>query len=130
MVLDYSKVCAACSTPLDSPPRDGPDSMCALLHTDAGRATLQDMRENRERRDKRATSAVTPQPNVVPPDLDGVTSEAPMEYGVTFGVTNEDEEDGGVTGETRQQRHYRLNRERINQERRDRRNSHGGDGVL
>lgn len=37
-VLDYSKVCGACSTPLDSPPRDGADSMCAYLHTEQGRA--------------------------------------------------------------------------------------------
>ena len=34
--VDYSKVCAACSTPMTSPPRDGADSMCAYLHTKQG----------------------------------------------------------------------------------------------
>ena len=57
MVLDYSTACAACSTPLSSPPRDGADSMCALLHTEQGRAELTRLRENRERKQSNVNKA-------------------------------------------------------------------------
>lgn len=120
MVLDYSKDCAACSTPMTSPPRDGTDSMCAYLHTRAGR---RDFARNLKRH--RATKRVVDKAQTVtPPPSDtteipyGVTKEPEIEHGVTLGVT---EEDDGVT-ETKQQLYYRQNKERLNQERRDRRN--------
>ena len=121
MVLDYSKTCAYCSTPLTAPPRDGADSTCAYLHTRQGRRDFERiMKRNRATKavvDRAQT--VTPPPEVTPQSPDGVTKEPEIEHGVTLGVT---EDDDGVTGETKQQRYRRLNRERINQERRDRRN--------
>lgn len=119
--LDYAVTCGYCSTALNSPPRDGADSVCAYLHTRAGRRDFE-----RTLKRNRATKRVVEQASVVtpPPDgrtetPDGVTEESEIEHGVTLGVTSEDD---GVTEETKQQRHYRINRERINQERRDRRN--------
>lgn len=132
MVLDYSKICGACSMPLDRPAKIGYSSLCGYLHTEQGRRDF----ERTLKRNKATkgvvdrASTVTPQPDVLPSQSDGVT----IEHGVTRGVTSEDDgvtqDDDGVTDKTRQQRHYRINRERINQERRDRRNSHDGDGVL
>ena len=57
MVLDYSKDCAACSTPLTSPPRDGADSMCAYLHTKQGRREFEALLKRNE--DTSGTSGAT-----------------------------------------------------------------------
>ena len=121
MVLDYRKDCGYCSTPMSSPARDGPDAVCAYLHTRGGRRQFERIAKANRKRKAIIDSAptVTPPPEVLPSDPDGVTQEPEIEHGVTLGVTSDDD---GVTGETKQQRHYRINRERINQERRDRRN--------
>ena len=122
-VLDYSKVCGACSTPLTSPPRDGPGSMCAYLHTRQGRREFEaTLKRNRKRQAKvDMTPTVTPPADDTTETPDGVTSERDT-------TTNGTTEDEGVTSdeddttETKQQRHYRLNKAKINQQRKDRRN--------
>lgn len=130
MVLDYSKVCAYCSTPMIEPPRDGNRSICAPLHTPQGTVEFERiMKANRER--KAIADAVT-SPST-PPEV--VTVSGDFEPSgdrdvVTFvnAVTTDDDEvtstnfhPGAVT-ETKQQRYRRLNKERINQAERDRRN--------
>ena len=129
MTLDYAKVCGYCSTALDGPSGDGSDGVCAYLHTAPGRKDFERILKGnleKERIVDGVTSPVTLQPDGRTSEPDGVTSEGEIEHGVTLGVTLGDDgvtqDDDGVTGETRQQRHYRANRERINQERRDRRN--------
>ena len=126
--LDYAVTCGYCSTALNSPPRDGADSVCAYLHTAPGRKDFERILKGnleKQRIVDGVTSPVTPQPDGRTSEGDGVTSEGEIEHGVTLGVTLDGDgvtsDDDGVTGETRQQRHYRANRERINQERRDRR---------
>ena len=118
-VLDYSKVCAACSTPLTSPPRDGPDSMCAYLHTRQGR---RDFERNlkRNRATKRVVDSV---PTVTSPPNDVTLSDEVTGNEVTLADEVTLTDPGEVTGETRAQRHRRLNRDKINQRQRDRRNS-------
>lgn len=114
MVLDYSTTCGACSTPLDSPPRDGPDSMCAYLHTKQGRADFEAIlgRDSVTRAVTESVPAVTQPPEVV----------TETENGDPEVVTLDDDHPLlAVTDETKQQRYRRLNRERINERERDRR---------
>ncbi len=129
MVLDYTITCAACSAPLTSPPRDGPDSMCAYLHTRQGRrefeATL--ARDVKRHNDATfdatfdATPTVTSSPNdeTIFPEVTVSSRE------VTTNSSNDethDETPPGLTSESRQQRYRRLNKDRLNQQQRDRRN--------
>ena len=118
MVLDYSKVCGACSTPLTSPPRDGAGAMCAYLHTREGRREFERTLKRNRKRQKVVDSApeVTEQPSG---DSDMVTDDE--------AVTNEPwgkafVSDAELPSETKQQRYRRLNKERINERERDRRN--------
>ena len=60
-VLDYSKDCAYCSTPMLAPPRDGPESICAYLHTDLGIAEFKEsLRRNSVSTQRINTIADTP----------------------------------------------------------------------
>lgn len=147
MVLDYSKDCAACFTPLTSPPRDGGDSMCAYLHTRQGRREFERTLKRNEAT-KRVIDAVASPPNEVTSgasEATSWTSEVTKELEVTVNeatlanevTSDEDEATGEATGsiideelETKQQRWRRLNRDKIKNQQRDRRNSHDGDGVL
>ncbi len=115
-VLDYSKVCGACSTPLTSPPRDGGGSICAYLHTSAGRGDFARIMEGNRKRQRVIDSVpeVTASPEVVTDDTEVVTH--PDAVTVDEVVTLEG------TNETKQQRYRRLNKERINERERDRRN--------
>ena len=141
MMVDYGKVCGACSTPLTSPPRDGAGSICALLHTPQGRAMFGRILEGNLRK-KALIDAVTSSP--IPPEVATLSGDLQGGSGdfspsgdakvvtedevVTDAVTLDD--DHPLLSETKQQRYRRLNRERVNERERDRRNSHGGDGVL
>ena len=128
-VLDHSKDCAACSTPLTSPPRDGTDSMCAYLHTRQGRRDLvRNIKRNlgAKRVVDEATPAVTSPKNDVTPRPNDVTildEVTPNEVTLPDDVTVEELIPNiEVTDETRAQRHRRLHRDEINQKQRDRRN--------
>ena len=114
-MLDYSKVCGACSTPLTQVWHDknsGPE--CAYLHTRQGRREFEATLKRNRKRQRVVDSApeVTAPPEVVTfPDAVTV-NEVTIDEVVTLEATDE----------TKQQRYRRLNRERVNQRERDRRN--------
>lgn len=123
MVLDYQTTCGACSTPFTSPPRDGAASMCAYLHTREGRrefeATLKRNRKHQAKVD--ATPTVTS-----PPNDETIFPEVTVSsFEVTTDTSNDETEDDDETNEvteSKQQRYRRLNKDRLNQQQRDRRN--------
>lgn len=128
MTVDYSKVCGACSAPLDASPRDGAGSMCAYLHTAPGHKDFERiLKGNLERKrliDEAAesTDEATMNPNEATFSDEATVNEATEADEATIWTKEVTVDSDEATEETKSQRYKRINRERINQTQRDRRN--------